>query len=77
MKMQLSGMNVNKVPKFLTLEHDVTIHSLQAHSTVVESNEFLIILLSLQGITSYFSVNKPTIEEWENESAYNHIDFDS
>ena len=45
-------------------------------------NENLILPLSLKGITSYLTVNKPTKEEWESKTysrlklTYEHLDWD-
>jgi hypothetical protein len=35
----------------------------------------LFIPLALSGVTSYFPVRKPTIEEWEDDAAHPHIDL--
>ena len=67
-QMQLNSVIVNKMPKFFTLESDVTTHLLQA-SLIRDSDEFFMILLSFKGITSCFAVHKPTIEKWENKTA--------
>lgn len=57
MQLRLNDVTVNECPKFLTKSPTLNDHSIQAES--------LLIPLSLEGVTSYFPVRKPTRIEFE------------
>lgn len=66
MQCQMNGVKINELPKFLAEAPDKTTHALQVVDPLSESP--LYIPMSLFGVTSYFPVQKPTIEEWEDET---------
>ena len=74
MQCRLNGVHISELPKFLTEDPDEMTHSLQGLDPFNDDSP-LFIPLSLSGVTSYFPVRKPTIEKWENEAAYPHIDL--
>ena len=59
----MNGVKVNELPKFLAEVPDETTHALQVMNPLDEG--LMNIPMSLFGVTSYFPVRKPTIEEWE------------
>ena len=66
MQCRMNGVKINELPKFLAETPDKTTHALQVVDPLSESP--LYIPMSLFGITSYFPVQKPTIEEWEDKT---------
>ena len=66
MQSRSQGVKINELPKFLCTEPDDETNAIVAEDTLV-SDKKLIIPLSLKGVTSYFTVWKPSIEEYGDE----------
>ena len=64
MQCRLNHIKISEVPKFLMNDPDKF-----SHAVVVEDlsgdQDPLIILLLINGVTSYFPVQTPTTTEWE------------
>lgn len=64
MQVRMNGITVNEVPKFLLPNPTPTSHAVVLNP---DSAHPYVIPLSLDGVTSYFSVRKPTAEEYEDD----------
>ena len=74
MQCRMNGVKLNELPKFLADDPDESTHALQVGDPL-DSGHPLTIPLSLKGVTSYFRVRKPTIQEWEDEDSYPRIEL--
>ena len=65
MQLRDNDIEVNDLPK--SLQSNPMVHN---HAIIADD---LLITLHIKGIISYFTVSKPSKEEWENSSTDNHI----
>ena len=64
MQCRLNGVHISELPKFLMEDPDKSTHSLQVLDPFNDASPlFIPLALALSGVTSYFPVRKPTIEE--------------
>ena len=66
MQSRIQGVKINNIPKFLCTEPNYETHAIVAEDTL-DSDEKLIITLSLKGVTIYYPVWKPSTEQYEDE----------
>ena len=64
MQMRDNGIKVNDEPKFMVLNPNLYHHAIAIPASESREEE-LVIPLSLCGVTSYFPVRKPTLDEFE------------
>ena len=65
MQCYLNGVQIDYVPKFLANGPSETTNAIQI--TVPDAAYLLLILLQLQGVTSYFDLHSSSISEYESE----------
>ena len=66
MQCHLNGVLISKVPKFLAETPSETTHAVEL-VVPFDITHPLIIQLQLSGITSFFDVYSPSVEEYEND----------
>ena len=75
MQSQMARVRINNIPKFLAVDQYEKTHTIKVDDPL-NSNEPLIILLALKGVTSYFLSRNQKPSEYEDEYIQ-HIDMTS
>ena len=66
MQHRVNGVRISETPKFLADAPTSKTHAIEVDDPL-DPSEPLIIPLQIKGVTSYFSVRKPTVDEYEDE----------
>ena len=67
MQWHVNGILIDEVPKFLASFSSETTHAIQLENPY-DATHLIIVLLKLNGVTSYFKLRAPTHEEYEDQN---------
>ena len=74
MQCRLNGVLVDEIPKFLAIRPSESTHAISVPDPMLEG-AYVVLSLDLCGVTSYVSVRKPSLEEWEDEERFPRLEL--